>query len=640
MLLRVRSLRLPASSVPLLAGALLAGCGGGSDDSSPVFTVRTTQVAVASSTPLVVSGRWIAFLADEASSGNTDFNGDGDSVDSIAYVVNAATRVETNLQVAARELAWLGDQLFLVVDESLDGRDWGGAPGTTERVLLRWSFGAALQFVDVLSSAGPRSIVQVGNLLFYAAAQVPVGATATSLRVIERTDPGNPREVLSDDLVGPLSPRILGAEGGIVFLALNEPAEGRDLNGDGDSTDVAVLALLDGQGSPVGIGYDRDVLNTGLAMASVSQPLRAREITGGGRAVGLLVNEAAQGNTNLNSFGGNPLPDSWRPPHCPSHDDGDTLDDVLHYVLFDSWQTNPATPNVIVNTGICGADRILMTAGAVGALSPEAMQGTCSLNGDGDQLDTVLRWIRFGAGQIPVREANRMLAVDTALAGPAEGAAELAGRFVIQVDEAADGRDWDGLPGTNRKLVGWIDPTAANPTWTFDHNPSPTLTSFVTSTWMGETPTRTRLGLAFAESSNDQDLNGDGDKADSVPTFARIDTSQTTRLVFPGVAFAVQKTNAGIDVINGWAFYRISEAEDGRDWTSSGGLTAFVALATNLTSGQTIYLGPLNDLPRRAVEGQPDGAGGAAAFLVSEAFAGDLNGDGDALDLVVRYIAF
>jgi hypothetical protein len=157
---------------------------------------------------------------------------------------------------------------------------------------------------------------------------------------------------------------------------------------------------------------------------------------------------------------------------------------------------------------------------------------------------------------------------------------------------------------------------------------------------MGEQPDRARLGVAFAESSNDADLNEDGDKLDSVPTFARIDTAGAARLVFPGIGFAVQKTNAGIQVVNGWAFYRISEAEDSRDWIANGNLTGFVLLATNLTTGQTVYLGPLNTLPRRAVEAQPGGGGAAAAFLVSEAFAGDLNGDGDALDLVVRYIRF
>lgn len=617
---------------------LLAACSGsGGEDSSVVFTVRTTQVAVASTTPVVVSGTWIALLADEAASGDVDFNLDGDRVDQIAYVVNAATQVETNLQVAARELAWLGDTLFLAVDEAFDDRDWGGAPGANERVLLRWSAGGGLQFVDVLSATSPLAFVVVGDLLFYASGETPAGAQDTSLRVVERSDPGNPHGILSDDLVGALRPRILGEQTGVVFLALVETVEGRDLNGDGDALDAAVLALLDGTGTPVGPGYSRDVLNTGLALANANAPLRARSITGGGRAVGFLVNEAAQGNTNLNLFDSNTLPASWYPPHCPVQGDTDTLDDVLHYLLFDAWQQNPGS-NAPVNTGICGTARIVMTADAVGTLSPESAEGTCALNGDGDQSDTIFRWIRFG--QPPVTDVGLLLAVDTTLAGPAQAVAELAGRFVIQVDEAADGRDRDGQPGVDRKLVGWISPTASTLAFTFDHDPSPGVQRYATATWLGEVPGRARLGLAYAESSNNEFLNGDQDKLDSVPTFARIDTSAATRLVFPGVGFAVQPTNAGIDVIRGWGFYRVSEAEDDRDWNADGDKTDHVLVATNLTTGQGVFLGPLNTLTRRAAEGQADGNGGAAAFLVSEAIAGDLNADGDTSDFVVRYIRF
>lgn len=631
----------PRTRLSLLAPSilLLAACSGsGGEDSSIVFTVRTTQVAVASTTPLVVGGTWIAFLADEAASGNVDFNGDGDRVDQIAYVVNAATRVETNLQVAARELAWLGDTLFMAVDEAFDGRDWGGAPGTTERVLLRWSAaGGGLQFVDVLSPASPKAFVVVGDLLFYSSGDTPAGAQDTSLRVVERSDPGDPHGILSDDLVGGLRPRILGEQGGVVFLALDETAEGRSLNGDADALDAAVLALLDGTGALVGPGYSRDVLNTGLALPGPNAPLRARSITGGGRAVGFLVNEAAQGNTNLNPFDGNAQPASWYPPHCPLQKDNDTLDDVLHYVLFDAWQQTPGA-NPPVNTGICGAARIVMTADAVGTLSPESAEGTCALNGDGDQDDTIFRWIRFG--HPPVNDVGLLLAVDTSLAGSAQAVAELSGRFVIQVDEAADDRDRDGQPGVDRRLVGWISPTATTLAFTFDHDPSPGVQRFATATWLGEVPGRARLGLAFAESSNNEFLNQDQDKLDSVPTFARIDTSAGTRLVFPGVAFAVQAANAGIDVIRGWGFYRVSEAEDDRDWNADGDKLDHVLVATNLTTGQTVYLGPLNTLARRAAEGQADGAGGAAAFLVSEAIAGDLNGDADTLDFVVRYIRF
>ncbi len=633
----LRCLRLP--TLALLAAACLGACGDSSSEDNtppPGFTVRTATPAVASTTPLAVRGEWLALLADEFTTG-LDLNGDGGSlVDSVAWVVNATTGAETNVGVATRELAWLGPHLYLAVDESADSQDWGGTVGMDERVLLRWTPGQALPiFVDTLSQTSPRAMVVVGEQLLYASGNAPALALETSLRVIEQAQPDMPREVLSEDQDGPLSPLLLGEEAGVVLLALDETVEGRDLNGDTDSTDTAVLALLDGLGEILGIGYSADLRSTELALPSVTSPLRARPVEGGGRALGFLVSEAAQGR-NLNAFDGTTLPGSWLPPQCSTDQDTDELDHILFYLFFDGWLANSSvTP---VNTGISGADRIVMTAAAVGTISPEAMEGTCSLNGDGDQDDRVFRWIRFN--QAPVTALALLLALDAGIDGPARGVAELSERFVIQVDEAADDRNHDGNAAVDRDLVGWIDPSAGSPAWTFNHS-STASASHATATWMAETPTRARLGVAFAESSNDVNINGDGDKLDAVATFAQfVPGGSGSRLAFPGVPRAVQKTNAGIDVINDWAFYRVSEQEDGRDWTGDNDANDMVVFATNIVTAQTLLLGPLNLFPRRAVESEPDGSGITAAFIVSEASAGDLNGNTNATDHLVRFFRF
>lgn len=107
--------------------AVLAGCSAKSS-ATDTFVVHNTSVAVAGTTRIVTSGRNLAFLASEGSTGagGTDFNADGDKIDTIAVAVEMAAHREHNLAVAALDLAWIGNELYLVVDEALDGHDWNG----------------------------------------------------------------------------------------------------------------------------------------------------------------------------------------------------------------------------------------------------------------------------------------------------------------------------------------------------------------------------------------------------------------------------------------------------------------------------------------------------------------------------------
>jgi hypothetical protein len=103
---------------------ILAACSVGSSGGTSSFQLHRSHVSVAASTPIVLGGKYVAFLADEATTGpgGTDMNGDTDKIDSIAVVINMTTAVETKLNVAATAMAWIGTELYLVVDESLDGR--------------------------------------------------------------------------------------------------------------------------------------------------------------------------------------------------------------------------------------------------------------------------------------------------------------------------------------------------------------------------------------------------------------------------------------------------------------------------------------------------------------------------------------
>ncbi len=627
-----RSVRSLPVLVTLFAFASCSGGGGGGG--STAFLVSTTQYGVASGAPLVISGDWVAFLADEASSGGQDLNGDGGIVDQVAIVVNTADKTQLNLGVAAIEMAWQGDDLYLVVDEVFDGRDWGGTIDPVELVLVRYSSElGTVTLVDTLDRNSDPAMVTVSGTLFYASDETPAGSEESSLFAIDSGTPGVGRPVLTRDLNGGLSPRLIGVDDGMVFLALDEATEVRSLNDDLDSTDT-VLALLDGTGSAASISYDRTLRSTGLAISGTDSPYRA-SYSGGDWLIGFLVDETGEGR-KLNLFDGNVLPASWQVAGCS--DDTDESDRVLHVIEFNAWDTDPVVDPPI-NTGVVGSDRILIVGDAVATISIEADEGNCSLNGDLDQLDRVLRWFRNN-GNGPVNTTSMLLALDTSLPGSAMAVAELDGAFVIQCDEEADDRDHDGASGTDRDLLAWIDPQDTTPTWIFDHGTGGN-TAWATATWMSELPGRTRLGIAFSEGSNSADLNGDGDQLDSVPTFADLPAGASRRLSFPGFARAVVPDEAGISLANGWGFYRVDEEDDGRDLNGNGDSDDILLVRSDLTSGGSFLMGALNSLPRAAVESEPDGVGPSGAYVFDETIIGsNLSGDSDALDLVVRYFTF
>lgn len=621
-------------ALPLLASAIaLASCSGGGGDENPAFQPSTSRFAVASGTPLVIEDEWIAFLADEASSGGQDLNGDGAVVDQVAVVVNNETKTETNLGVAAIDLAWVGPELYLVVDEVFDDHDWGGTANPVELVLLHWNSTLDRpELAATLDRGSDPSMVAVGGTLFYTSDETPAGEEESSLFAIDVETPGLGRPVFTRDGDGGLSPRLIGADEGLLFLALDEETEGRSLNADVDTEDT-VLALLDGTGTAYASGYDRTLRSTGLAISGVDSPYRA-SYSSGDWLVGFLVDEHGEGE-NLNLFDGNVLPPSWQVAGCA--DDADTADHVLHVIHFHDWDIGP-TAAPPVNTGIVGTDRVLIAGDAVATISLESDEHGCPLNGDGDDEDRVLRWFRDD-GNGPVNDTSLLLALDAGLPGGAMAVAEIDGAFVIQCDEAADGRGHDGDDDTDRELVAWLDPQDASPVWTFDHGLDGG-TSWVTATWMSELPLHTRLGVAFAESSNGVDLNGDGDVLDSVPTFADL-SGTPPRLGFPGFERAVVPDNAGISLANGWGFYRVDEAADGRDLNGNGNEDDILLVRSNLTSGLSYLMGALNSLPRSAVESEPDGIGLSGAYIFDERIIGsNLSGDSDAQDLVVRYFTF
>jgi len=654
------------SLAPLVLGAGLLGlpaCSSGSGGDGAAFVIRTTTRSIDGASPVEVTGIWMVYLADEGTTGagGTDLNGDGDVGDQVAIVVRLNEGSETNLGVAALAAKIVGDQVYLLVDEADDGTDWSGANGTGDLVVLHWSRTAgAVTFVDV---ASPETLtvgmLTAGGRLYYAAEAVPVG-DETTLRYLDTTNPTTPTVVENQVGVGTLRPVPMASVNGLLFLLLDETEEGADQNGDGDATDLYVLALLDGT-DPA-----ERVKNVGLAVRDESAPVAARSFAAGDWLVAFLVDESAQGGVSLNdpaSFTEPLLPDS-----CAAVTDLDAADEVLHALDFADFLAG--LPNAVLNTGLAGRDRVVVVSGFVATLSEEADLG-CDLNEDGDTTDSIARWVGAALPIMPPRDPSQMHAVQESLPGGSQGLARLGERLVAVVSEDEDGRNLDGK-AADHDLVGWLDPALGfATTWDFSHQhpgidtfgtgvfacPTPPCDSsngtsepFAGCSWMAGDPLSGRLGLTFLEevpgtNANVSSLNNnldcnlfpkDADKTDALPVWADFETGPT--LDFDGLGYAVDPANAGIVIAGGFAFFRVSEADDSRDYNNDGVANDFVLMRNPLTQCSPVAMATSSSVAGPVIV--TDGSRGAA-FLSSEFQAGiDFNGDGDSNDLVVRYFLF
>lgn len=634
-------LRTTALIVGLASLVLLAGCTVPNDE-PPALAVHLTHESVAASTPIQMAGDNLAFLADEATSGpaGTDFNHDGDTLDTVPVVVNMSTSSEIVIAVQADSIAWLSSELFMVTDEAKDGRNWDSDPNTNSLVLLHWSaqYPTAVFIDDVAPDPNPlaptpRMLTATSNLFYVSGGPAPSGPNTSTINVVTNVSPLTHTPITTDDATAPLSPSLLKQDEFLVFLALNEVTEARDLNGDTDSTDEYVLALLDGTTST------GTIHNTGLAMADGTGPFRASE-TGSPNdwQVGFLVSEAAQGGTNFNNYtvGAAQLTASWEPAQCIGFEDNDTTDNVLFYILFASWVSDPVN-NPPRNTGLVGSQTIAMANGFVATISIESEDGTCDLNSNGETTDDVVRWTQMVSGAntpiLPLNDPTNIRALFD-VPGGTHGLTELVQGstrvFVIEVSEADDDVDINGDGLKTFNFLGWLLPSNTPAPW--DFTMSGGNNAYVASSYLGLQPNRVGLDSALLESVGGVTLNpgGDNDALDSVPTFG---VFSGANVIFPGVAVAVQQSNAGIVAMNNYGFFRVDEASDNRDWNGDGDKSDIVLMRVSFTQSTTATMGTLvPNLPGPVIPVlfyEPQNGG---AFVFNEATYGttgtDVNGDG------------
>jgi hypothetical protein len=673
-----------SSSSLVLGAALLAAAAAGActegGTGGIIYKSRSTTASAASNSVVRVAERWVLFQADEFTTGpaGTDLNGDGDELDLVAFVVDMATEKETNLGVATDDLAILGEatsaRLLMVVSEGADGTDWNDDGDTDDVVLLSVQASQAatadLDPVATLSGSG-QPLVLDGDRAWFVEDPEASGGLAigdSAINYVEAdgsgglTAPVRMPQMIADPLGTVLldvlaAPRLVALDAGLLFFTMDETAEepvggggvpGVNLNGglasllDDDRADTAVLGVLDTTDAAA------VALNVNLAVDPSSIPVRAIE-TGTDqepdRLAAFLVNEAAQGDTNLNIAAAPDLPGGWDPAQCVNPD-ADTADNVLFYLSWEDWLADPLTGRG-KNTGLAGHDRVLATLNGekrfVATLSLE-LDAECDLNDDGDSDDDVFRYAPVGGGTAFVVSPQALLAVE-GVAGGTLGATDLGERWVAVISEADNDAEFNGDEDTedgykSDDLVAWLDPgkvtNSTTQPWVFDHSPNNGIQA-AGCDWMAERPERDRLPVTYLESVHGSSINtgGDDDTEDSIPAWARFDPIDD--LDFPGPPVAGDAGNAGTVLTdNNLSLYRVDELADNRDWNGDGDKDDMVLFRTTTSSLQNSnYLGVLNSEPRPAMD-----VGGTigAAYLADESMAGiDFNEDGDLTDLVLRW---
>ncbi|MEM7306351.1 MAG: hypothetical protein AAF682_06765 [Planctomycetota bacterium] len=642
---RARRAALPSL---LLASLALSGCstiedifgwdsssGGGVKKLKP----RSAKYAVLLETPIVQKGDLIVYLASEATSGEggTDLNKDGDFADVVASVINMKGG-ETLLRAATIRAEIAVNQVYLLVDEDEDSKDWNGDGAFGDVVLLHWKKGQKKpKYVATPDFTIDEPILATDGGLYYIDAPGALTAPDTTLNFLPTSMPTTPIRLTNDDPTFTLDPRFHRTDEGLLFLRQDETVEGRDLNGDGDTFDEAVLALHDSSdpASPI--------RNVALAMSGPAAPIRALNLDVGDWLVGFTVNEPAQGSVNFNDVA--LFDPAWNPPHCPPQGDLDATDNILFFLRFNDWATDPVT-SPPVNTGLVAALRILAIAGEGGSpgfiatLSPEGEFGDpCNFNGDDDLSDVVLRWTEAQEPIVPFGVVDDMIA-GASPTGGTQGAAVLDGRFVIVASESTDERDHDGDGMLNHDLVAWLDPRDGQlATYTFDHSAGGGF--YAGTDWMAESQNGERLLVALREDIVGISLNsGDEDLNDTVATFVRFSEDNPQDMDFPGPPVAITDGNPELtpDMVlaNGMVLYRVDEGADGVNWDGAGGLNDTVLLATPLNNLQkTQFVAKLTTSVSPAI--YADGNTGAAYIVRENTVNEDLNKDGDKLDFVVRW---
>lgn len=312
--------------------------------------VEIVNVGVDASLGFEIQGNFVAIRTSEARAGNTDLNGDGDTVDFVLQVFDWSTGLVRNSGLeASGGFRMAGHYIaFTVLESRQGGADLNGDGDALD--LVQHVYDAETGVATNLGLATSTFRIE-GDLLAFTVIESAQGAT-------DRNGDGDSKDGvlhLYRPSTGTLTNVGLDAAGGFVsndthaVFAVSESNQGgTDRNGDGDALDT-VLHLVDASTG--------DTTNLGVATLSLQFKLDSN-------LVAFLVRESAQGNQNLNG-------------------DSDVNDNVLHvYDIADMSTSNVGR----------AASSFQLAGGVVAFAQPEAAQGAADANGDGDVFDEVLHY--------------------------------------------------------------------------------------------------------------------------------------------------------------------------------------------------------------------------------------------------------
>jgi hypothetical protein len=414
-----------------------------------------------------------------------------------------------------------------------------------------------------------------------------------------------------------LAGEVIHAFEGSLVLAVEESAQGADLNGDGDRGNRALLVhdLAAGTTASLGLAVDAEVLSGRWIVLAVSEFGQGADLNADGdardRAVVHVHDLAARRTTNLGLTAAVPAP--GRPSLSAEgnrlvmglseadggrdlNGDGDRDDAVVHVHDLEAGRT--------MNLGLAGSLETL--TGRWAALGvDEAAQGA-DLDGDGDRDDAIVHVHDFETGGT----ANLALSGDVR--------ASSADWLALWVPEDPLGRDLNG-DGDNGDTVVHVHDLETGATASL---------GLPAAVEVDVLAAATSFAFAVLEAGEGRDLNGDGDADDSVIHVHDVRRGTTRNLGLAGPREEDFGAIAGDALV-----LRVPEVFQGGDLNGDGDAADDdVVHIHDLETGATANLrtaGDIGGLSERWL-----------VLWVSEPTQGaDLNGDGDAEDgVVVRVV--
>ncbi len=341
------------------------------------------NVGIDASGPLVCGGSRIAFGVSEGAE-SADLNGDGDQLDTVLHVYDAATATLTNVGRAVTAVAMSSALVAFTVPEALEGpggTDLDGDGDTADQVLhvIDLTTLAVTNVGQEVGASNAAALVVRGNAVAFVTNEAAQGGADlngdldTSDDVVQVYDAGsatltNTQRAMLPNPSGSIS---IAFNGNAVAFVVSEVGQGgASLNGDPDVGDkVMHLFCLPGAPCPF------PGATTNLALDA-----------GGGFALGsdLLafgVRERSQG-INLNAGVG----------------DLDQTDVVVQVLRLST--------GVLVNTGLASEGAVQVADPFVAFVVPEKRQNATSLNGDADVKDLVMHvWNATSATAVNLQRA-------------------------------------------------------------------------------------------------------------------------------------------------------------------------------------------------------------------------------------------